>query len=67
MVPDAPDSATNFDGVVTGASLKGTWVRVFDPPVEGPRRAWSGGLDVGDRVWLEHTDPERSFVDFVRG
>jgi len=57
-----------FDGVVTGASAKGTWVRVFDPPVEGRVERGQEGLDVGDRVRVQlvHTNPERGFIDFVR-
>jgi exoribonuclease-2 len=57
-----------FDGVVTGASAKGTWVRVFDPPVEGRVERGQQGLDVGDRVRVQlvHTNPERGFIDFVR-
>ncbi|HKC25269.1 MAG TPA: RNB domain-containing ribonuclease, partial [Thermoanaerobaculia bacterium] len=57
-----------FDGVVTGASEKGTWVRVFRPPVEGKLVHGAAGLDVGDRirVKLVSTDVERGFIDFVR-
>src|SRR5512134_1331381 len=49
-----------FQGIVTGASEKGTWVRVLAPPVEGKlQRGWEG-LDVGDRleVRLLSTDVE---------
>ena len=57
-----------FDTVVTGASDKGTWVRVLKPPVEGKLQRGFEGLDVGDRVRvrLVHTDADKGFIDFVR-
>jgi exoribonuclease-2 len=57
-----------FDGVVTGASDKGTWVRIFAPPAEGKLVHGFDGLEVGDklRVKLISTDVERGFIDFVR-
>jgi VacB/RNase II family 3'-5' exoribonuclease len=57
-----------FDAIVTGASDKGTWVRIFQPPVEGKLQRGFQGLDVGDKVRVElvHTDVERGFIDFVR-
>jgi len=61
------DSIGNlFHGVITGAGPKGTFVRVFDPPVEGMVTRGAKGLDVGDKVnvTLLHTDPQRAFIDF---
>jgi exoribonuclease-2 len=57
-----------FDGVVTGASPKGTWARIFRPPVEGKIVEGFGGLKVGDKVRLKlvATDIERGYVDFLR-
>jgi ribonuclease R len=57
-----------FDGLVTGAGPKGTWVRTFDPPVEGRVVRGEHGLDVGDRVRVKlvGTDAERGFIDFAR-
>jgi exoribonuclease-2 len=56
-----------FDGVVTGASPQGVWVRVFSPPAEGKVVTTSAGLGVGDkiRVKLISTNVERGFIDFV--
>lgn len=57
-----------FNGIVTGASEKGTWVRVSEPIAEGKIVKGSAGLDVGDRVRVElvHVDPARGFIDFAR-
>ncbi len=42
-----------FDGIVTGASEKGTWVRLLQPPVEGRLEGDTHGLDVGHRVRVQ--------------
>jgi len=57
-----------FDSVVTGASPKGTWVRIKQPFVEGKLEQGFQGLDVGDRVRVRliSTNPERGFIDFAR-
>ncbi|MET0620072.1 MAG: RNB domain-containing ribonuclease [Thermoanaerobaculia bacterium] len=57
-----------FEAVVTGASEKGTWVRIFQPPAEGKLVHGWEDLEVGDklRVKLISTDVERGFIDFVR-
>jgi VacB/RNase II family 3'-5' exoribonuclease len=64
----APRKGERFDGIVTGASPKGTWVRVFRPPVEGRVVQGQSGLDVGERVRVEllATDVERGWIDFAR-
>ena len=61
-------SGQRFQGIVTGASEKGTWVRLLAPPVEGKLQQGFEGLDVGDRLEVEliSTDVERGFVDFAR-
>jgi len=57
-----------FDAIVTGASEKGTWVRLMKPPVEGKLELNLDKVDVGHRlrVQLVHTDVERGFIDFRR-
>src|SRR5437588_3600732 len=58
-----------FDAIVTGASPKGTWVRLLKPPSEGMLVSGQEGLDVGSqiKVKLVGLNVERGFIDFVRG
>lgn len=58
----------HFDAIVTGASDKGTWVRIAHPAAEGKLVNGTKGLDVGDRVQVKllHIDVERGFIDFGR-
>jgi exoribonuclease-2 len=55
-----------FDSVVTGASEKGTWVRLLSEPVEGKLVQGFKSLDVGDqiKVQLKSVDVQRGFIDF---
>jgi exoribonuclease-2 len=56
-----------FDGVVTGAADKGTWVRLLSLPVEGKLVQGFQGVDVGDRVRVRliETNVELGFIDFA--
>ena len=57
-----------FDALVTGASVKGTWVRLIDLPVEGKLVQGASGLDVGNRVRVQliSTDVQQGFIDFKK-
>jgi exoribonuclease-2 len=57
-----------FDAIATGASEKGTWVRVLHPPVDGRLVDGFEGVDVGNRlrVQLVRADVEQGFIDFKR-
>jgi exoribonuclease-2 len=56
-----------FDGIITGVTEHGTFVRVLNPRVEGLLEQ-AHGLDVGDRlkVRLVSTDVQRGYIDFMR-
>jgi VacB/RNase II family 3'-5' exoribonuclease len=57
----------SFDASVTGNSDKGTWVRLYNPPVEGKLVSGVDNKKVGDRlrVKLVATDIQRGYIDFV--
>lgn len=58
----------SFEAFVTGASEKGTYVRLIDPPAEGRVMQGEQGLRVGQRVRvrLTATNPYKGFIDFER-
>ncbi len=57
-----------FDGIVTGATPKGTFVRLVKFPAEGMVVRGAQGLDVGDavRVRLAGVNVAKGFIDFER-
>jgi exoribonuclease II len=57
-----------FPALVTGASAKGTYVRLISPPAEGRVVRGERGMWVGQdvRVRLLKTDPYNGFIDFER-
>jgi len=57
-----------FDGVITGASPKGTYVRLLKFPAEGMVVRGAHALDVGDavRVRLTSVDVAKGFIDFEK-
>ncbi len=56
-----------FDAIVTGASAKGTYVRLLSPPVEGRVLQGEQGMDVGEkvRVRLIGMEPEKGYINFA--
>jgi exoribonuclease-2 len=57
-----------FPAIVTGASSKGTWVRIVDPHVEGMLVDGADSVDVGDYLWVElvEADVEAGYIDFKK-
>jgi len=57
-----------FNAIVTGASEKGTWVRLLDIPIEGKLVHGFENMDVGHRirVQLDSVDVEQGFIDFKK-
>ena len=57
-----------FDSIVTGASEKGTWVRLLTIPIEGKLVQGFEGTDVGDRIRVKLTsvDVQQGFIDFKK-
>ncbi|HZV37041.1 MAG TPA: RNB domain-containing ribonuclease, partial [Verrucomicrobiae bacterium] len=57
-----------FDGIVTGATPKGTFVRLLKFPAEGMLVRGAKGVDVGDRVRVKLVGANAAlgFIDFER-
>ena len=57
-----------FEGIITGASPKGTYVRLLKFPAEGRVMRGAQGIDVGDkvRVRLLSVDVAQGFIDFEK-
>ncbi|MBP6298274.1 MAG: RNB domain-containing ribonuclease [Anaerolineae bacterium] len=58
----------HFEGIVTGAAQKGTWVRLLELPIEGKLVEGYRGVDVGDKIQvvLIATDVFRGHIDLRR-
>ncbi len=63
-----PQVGHTFDGIITGASDKGVFVRVSSPTAEGKVVKGGHGLTVGQRVRVRLLDVSvaKGFIDFER-
>jgi len=63
-----PRIGEEFEVMVTGASPKGTWVKVFHPHLEGKLVRGFNGLEVGHKLKarLIHVEVDSGFIDFER-
>lgn len=59
----------SFDAIVTGASDKGTYVRIVTPPAEGRVMRGEKGLVVGQKVCVRliGMNPYKGQIDFEKG
>jgi VacB/RNase II family 3'-5' exoribonuclease len=57
-----------FEAIVSGASPKGTWIRLFHPHLEGKLVKGFDGLQVGQKLKAKLTEVnvESGFIDFER-
>jgi len=57
-----------FQGIITGASDKGTWIRIFNPPTEGKIVGGYKKLDVGDKIKVKliSVDIAKGYIDFIK-
>ncbi len=57
-----------FEAIVSGASPKGTWIRLFNPHVEGKLVNGFKGLEVGHKlkVRLTNISVESGYIDFEK-
>jgi VacB/RNase II family 3'-5' exoribonuclease len=64
----SPMIGKQFEAIVTGASEKGTWVRLLNPPAEGKLVKGNANVDVGDhiKVKLIYTDVWNGYIDFAK-
>jgi exoribonuclease-2 len=64
----ATRTGETFAAIVTGATAKGTFARILNPPVDGRIVKGEAGLQVGEKIHVRllKTEPERGFIDFAR-
>jgi len=56
-----------YEGIITGAGEKGTWVRIISPPADGKIIGEYARIDVGDRVLVElvSVDIPKGYINFT--
>jgi exoribonuclease II len=56
-----------FKGIVTGVGEKGTWIRIFQPAIEGKIIQNVENLNIGDKVLvqLKYVNIPKGYIDFV--